>query len=144
MRYVELKNKQRKEYDDFSNREDVVMFAAFSNKQFDEAIEKYKIENYKIELVHIGMGMFLAKKNTEELRQLGEKWAVEMKEARKDENFAIDMFLYELANHEFGYSYDVEETLDALGLDVADFKQEKHLQKCLDIAINRYLKTFKG
>ena len=34
------------------------------------------------------------------------------------------MFAYELANHEFGLTYDLSETLDALGMTLSGIKKE--------------------
>jgi hypothetical protein len=64
----------------------------------------------------------------------------ERAEAFKDDEFAYDAFLYELANHEFCITYEYEPTLDALGLTEDDLCNEgARLLKILKKAKDDYL-----
>ena len=49
-----------------------------------------------------------------------------------------DMFAAELANNEFGYTYELDETLDALGLTLDKVKADKRLRKGLNKALKKY------
>ncbi len=48
------------------------------------------------------------------------------------------MFAAELANHEYGYTYELDETLDALGLTLDKVKADKRLRKGLNKALKKY------
>jgi len=54
------------------------------------------------------------------------------------EGFILDMFSTELANHEFGYTYELEETLEAVGLTVAAVKANPNLLNGLRKALKKY------
>ena len=51
-----------------------------------------------------------------------------------------DMFLYELANHEYCITYDLEDTLDALALTVDEINADPRLLHGLEKALKQYLK----
>lgn len=55
--------------------------------------------------------------------------------------FIYDMFLYELANHEYCITYDYEETFDALGLTEKQVNADKRLIHGLQKARKDYLKN---
>jgi len=50
-------------------------------------------------------------------------------------------FLYELANHEYCITYDLEPTLTALNLSEDDVQNDERLMKGLKIAISEYLRS---
>jgi hypothetical protein len=45
------------------------------------------------------------------------------------------MFVYELGNHEYSYTGDIDETLDALGFTIEDIKNDERLEKGLLLAM---------
>lgn len=49
------------------------------------------------------------------------------------------MFLYELANHEYGYTGELEDTLDALGYTAEDINADKRLLHGLERATKRIM-----
>jgi hypothetical protein len=51
------------------------------------------------------------------------------------EGFILEMFDYELSNHEFTYTGDTEDTIDALGLSQGDFDNNPALKAGLRLAI---------
>lgn len=55
--------------------------------------------------------------------------------------FIKDMFLYELANHEYCITYDLEPTLDALHLSEDDVLNDEKLMHELKLAKAEYLKS---
>ncbi len=57
------------------------------------------------------------------------------------EGFIYDMFLYELANHEYCITYDLEETLDALDLTMEQIEADKRLTHGLKTDVRDYLKN---
>lgn len=50
------------------------------------------------------------------------------------EGFIFDMFDYELSNHEYIITYDTADTIDALGLTMADIEKNKALAHGLAMA----------
>ena len=48
------------------------------------------------------------------------------------------MFRSELANHEYGYTGDIEETLDAVGVTLDDLNKHENLRKGLAKALKTY------
>ena len=48
------------------------------------------------------------------------------------------MFAYELANHEYGYTYEVEDTLDVLDLTLNRVMQTPNLKAGLEKALAEY------
>jgi hypothetical protein len=113
-RYVQLKRKQEEERNNFP------MAFAFSDQQFKEAMEKLGLKETDTDKVYsIGGGGIIRKTDSEALSGLIKKHDKEMKEAIANddtgEGFIFEMFSYELANHEYGYTRELEPTLDALG-----------------------------
>ena len=62
----------------------------------------------------------------------------ELKKAIEDdltgEGFIYDMFNYELSNHEYCVTYDVGDTLNALGFSIDDINNDKRLLHGLQLA----------
>ena len=50
------------------------------------------------------------------------------------------MFDYELRNHEFGYTGEYEDTLDALGYTWKDIEADKRLKNGLTLAARKIMK----
>src|SRR5690625_1340256 len=113
--YQELKNKHQKELNDFP------MAFAFDKNQFKKAMEELGLTEKDTDKVYsIGMGGFIRKTDSEALNAMHKRQQKEFDEAIKNdatgEGFIKEMFLYELANHEYIVTFDLEPTLDALGL----------------------------
>lgn len=141
MDYKELKEKQGKEVNDFLNK---YSFFAFSEEQFKDGCKKLNLDAEKDlnKLVEIVGGGYLLKEHKDEYIALSKKIAKEIEdEIKKDEtglNFCYSMFAYELANHEYGYTYEVEDTLDALDLTLNKVMQTPNLKAGLEKALAEY------
>lgn len=48
--------------------------------------------------------------------------------------FVYEMFLYEMDNHEYGYTGDLEDTLDALGMTIEEIAASEKLMAGLEKA----------
>lgn len=113
--YKELKERQQQEVDALP------LGFAFGQKQFDEMMKGWGLDPKKDtdKIISIGYGGYVQKKDADLLRKTTERHSREMEEAiaadTTGEGFVYEMFLYELDNHEFGYTGDTEDTLDALG-----------------------------
>jgi len=119
IQYKEMKQRHEKEYNEFVKDN---MFFAFSNEQFDKGLEK---------ICDVGYGGYLLKDKVQERRDMFKRWDKEQEELTKDYNFAKDMFLYELQNHEYCITYDLTDTLDALGYTIEEINSNEILFKAL-------------
>lgn len=114
-RYKELKQRQQKEVENFP------MMFAFSKEQFNNGMIKLGLEPTEKEKIYsIGCGGYIRKSDSKAFNELFNRHDEEMKKAIKEdptgENFIYEMFLYELNNHEYGYTYELNDTLQALNL----------------------------
>ena len=93
----------------------------------------------------IGFGCFIRKSDKEQFLEMSARFKKEMQDAidadRTGDGFIHDMFLYELANHEYCITYDYEETFDALGLTHEQVNADKRLLHGLEKARKKYLKN---
>ena len=133
-KYTEFKNKQQATYDAFPQ------FYAFNQKQFAEGMAKFGLTpDDKDKIVSTGYGGFILKADAEKFTDMVAKLADEHQEAMKDEQFAYEMFRYELANHEYCITYDLTDTLDACSLTLEEVNKNPMLLGALKRARRDYL-----
>ncbi|MCP4367678.1 MAG: hypothetical protein GY797_06145 [Deltaproteobacteria bacterium] len=113
--YLEMKNRQQEEFNAFP------CFFAFNNQQFEEGMEKLGLESTDTDKVYKGVGGMIYKKTeSPALKEMTNRHTKEREDAiegdAKGDGYIFEMFRYELANHEYGYTCDDEDTIDALGL----------------------------
>jgi hypothetical protein len=132
--YLQLTNTHEKEFNSFP------IFWAFSDKQFKEGMEKFGLAVDDIDkLYKLSGGGFYRKTDSKAFRDLLDRHEKEMSDAiaadKTGEGFILEMFDYELSNHEFTYTGDTEDTIDALGLSQGDFDNNPALKAGLRLAI---------
>ena len=135
-KYKVLKDKHSKEVNAFP------MFFAFSDKQFQEGLKKFGLkESEKDKLVKTVAGGFIlmadVKKFNEMFAKHDKELAKEIENDKTGKGFIADMFSYELANHEYGYSYDANPALRALGLSNKRVQKTPKLKTGFEIAVER-------
>ena len=132
-KYAELKNKLQKEFDEFP------FGFAFSNEQFEKMKQELGVKDNS-ELISIGAGGFIRKTDEKALDELINGKEKRMKEAIASdptgEGFIKDMFLYELANHEYCITYELDDTLYALDLTLEEIEKDPRLKLGLQLAKN--------
>lgn len=133
--YEDLRNRQEKEFNDFP-----LMFA-FSDKQFKEGMEAWGLKETDTDkILSIGAGGFVRKSDGEAMHEMTARHSAQMKEAIESdttgEDFIKQMFLYELANHEFSYTGDLEPAFTALGLTAEEVSKSPALKHGLQLAID--------
>lgn len=131
--YRILKEKRQTEVNSFP------MAFAFSDQQFEEGMRSLGLKPTDTDKVYdIGGGGFIRRTDSAALHEMFERHEKEMKEAitadTTGEGFILDMFNYELANHEYVITYDITDTLEALGLTVDDINNNPLLAKGLELA----------
>ena len=139
-RYRELKDRHEKMMNEFP------MFFAFNQKQFAEGMEKLGLKPDETDKIYKlgGTGGFYKKTDSDKLKEMFNTFDREMKEAiaadETGEGFIYDMFNHELANHEYCITWDLEPTLDAVGLTLEEINADARLLKGLNKAIknNKY------
>lgn len=141
-KYTKLKNKQQTEMNAFP------LGAAFSNQQFSDMMSKWGLTETDTDKIYsIGGGCFIRKSDSETFHDMLDRFAEEIAAAIAEDStgdgFIRDMFYAELANHEYCITYDLTDTLYALGLTVEQINADKRLLHGFKKAEKQYLKDSK-
>lgn len=113
--YLEMKERHQKEFNEFP------MKFAFSDKQFEEGMRELGLEPTDTDKVYsLGeTGGFYRRSDAEKLHEMLKRHTEEEDAAIAADTdgtgYAYEMFYYELGDHEYSYTYDTEDTLNALG-----------------------------
>lgn len=140
-KYTEMKDRHQERINALP-----LMFA-FSQKQFKEGMERWGLsEDDTNKIYKLGTtGGFYQRKDSALIFSTFEENEHELTEAiRADPDgtgFIKDMFLYELANHEYCITYDFEPTLTALQLTEEDVLNDTRLLNGLKLAKAEYLRS---
>lgn len=137
--YAEMKDQHQKRVNALP------LGAAFSNKQFEEMMNRWGLTSEDTDKIYRlgGTGMFYRKEDSRLIFDTLEQNEREMQEAiaadKDGTGFIRDMFRYELANHEYCITFDLEPTLDALGLTADEVNASPALLNGLRLAKRDYL-----
>ena len=132
-KYTELKHRQQMETNEFP------FGFAFGKEQFDRMMREWGLNPEDTDKIYsIGNGGFVRKSDSDAMHEMFDRHNAERQAMMDDEEYLYDMFRYELANHEYGYTYDVSDTLNALGLTLEEIKAHKKLSKAFDKALKKY------
>lgn len=135
-RYKLLRERQQKEFDRMP------MFFAFNEKQFNEGMESFSLSpNDTDKIVSIGYGGFMKKEDSHLLHEIIKRHEKERADAINQdltgEGFICDMFNYELGNHEFSYTGEVDDALEALGITASEIQADPRLKHGLELAMKK-------
>lgn len=134
-RYEEMKARHQKMVDSLPLK------FAFSDEQFKKAMEELGLtENDTDKVVSIGAGGFCLKETAEKLADYYLHFEKEEEEAFKNDEFLQGAFEYELANHEYIITYDLYDTLRALGISMKEYQNNERYKKIMAKAIENYKK----
>lgn len=123
MKYMELKNRFEKEYNDFS-KENIIW--AFSDEQLNEALKErgLTLKQFKELYSRFYAGGAILNSSVSDYEAMSNKHYDELHyNLRNDSDFAYEAFRYELANHEYCITCDETPALRALCLTVDDIKE---------------------
>ena len=95
---------------------------AFSNEQLDQGLAK---KGWKKEDLVCFAGGYCAKESLQENIQKLKGLNTKKQDLLQDLDFLYEALVYELQNHEFGYTGDLEQTFDALGLTLDNLTSEQ-------------------
>ena len=114
--YTQLKQKQAKEVNDFKG-----IFFAFNNDQFVEGVASIGLTIADTKQIYsIGAGGYIRRDRSADLHAMMDRHTDEKQQLKKEENLLLDALVYELRNHEYCISYEVEPALNALGFTKED------------------------
>ena len=117
--------------------------AAFSNEQFAEMMKKwgYRVSQKNM-IVSLGYGCFIRRSDLHAYTEMMMRHKRERNEAIKadvtGEGFIYQMFADEMADHEYGYTGDLEEVLEAVGMTLEEIANNPALSAGLIKAKRRY------
>jgi len=134
--YTELKGKHEKEFNEFTK--DCVFFA-FSDKQFEDGMKKLGLTLEDTDKIYkLGAGGYILRTHSVARKELFERFDAEEKQAIAEDadgtGYVRQMFEYELNNHEYGYTREVDQTLDALGYTIEEINADEKLLHGFQIA----------
>ena len=138
-KYREMKDRHQKEISEFP------MFFAFSNSQFEDGMKRLGLEPSDTDKIYKfgDTGGFYRREDGKTLHEMLLRQSKEMQDAIQGdltgEGFIYDMFLYELANHEYCITYDYEDVFDAVGLTKEEIYGNTALVAGLKKATRKYL-----
>lgn len=138
MRYEELRARQQKEVDSLP------MYFAFGQNQFEELMHKLGFENeekFKKNIFTIGAGSIILNKDKEKVLNTFLEHDKEMLKAFENDDFLMSAFEYELGNHEYIITYDISDTLRALGISSKEYQENERYQNIMTQAIKNYKKA---
>lgn len=134
-KYLALKQKHQKEVNEFP------MFFAFNQKQFEKGMAGFGLTPEDTDKIYSlnGTGGYYLRTDAPKLHEMFDRHEKEMSDAvnadQSGEGFIFEMFDYELGNHEFSYTGDIEPTLDALGLSAEEVNSNPALLHGLKKAV---------
>lgn len=126
-KYADMRKRQQEEFNALP------LGFAFSQKQFDEMMRDWGLdpEKDRDKIYRIPAGGYVQKKDADLLHQTAERHDAELTAAiaedKTGDGFIYQMFLAELADHEYGYTGDADDTLDALGYTMEQVMADKRL-----------------
>jgi len=83
----------------------------------------------------IGGGGYIRRTDADAMHKMFDRHEAERKAAMQDDEYLYQMFNYELANHEYGYTQDLTDTLEALGLTIDEINANPRMADALKRAI---------
>ena len=137
-----IKNDNQKKFDDFVNNH-IYWIIAFSDEEFNEKLKEHDLT--KDEIISIGAGGFIKKEHKDLYLELLKniKRNNAFQQIKHDDIEVKKAFIYELSNHEYCVTYDVNDALNALGITEEEIQKDVRLKKLLKESINEYLESIK-
>ena len=123
------------------------IYWAFGETQFKELLQKLNLKDTPEDLeklVNVGYGGIMRKCDLFLLECHNNTFSSETLKFWLTHNFkfAYTAFMYEMNNHEFGYTYEIEDTFNALGINFEDIDKNALLRLAYLRAKKGYLKQY--
>lgn len=119
---------------------------AFNNRQLEQGMRELGLNPSQTnEIVGIGGGGFIRRSGRQAFIDMFKRQNAEQKAAlaaqKTGDEYAYQMFLHELGNHEYVITGDLSDTLDACGLSAEQINNDPKLRKALARAIKDYMEA---
>ena len=137
--YKELRERHQEE----TNK--LPIYWAFGSEQYEELKKKLNIKNDD-ELKEKCFGIFggiALKTDKEKILETLKRHNEEEKKLFEDDDFLQSAFEYELGNHEYIITYDLSDTLRALGISYKEYQESERYQNIMEVAISNYREEMK-
>ena len=113
---------------------------AYSDKQLEEVLKGWGLTmNDLSQVTSLGAGCIALKKDVNDIlkafNEMDQELDAKIKEDKTGAGFIKDMFIYELYNTEYSYTYEYDDALDQLGLTQQDLEENPALKAGLKLAI---------
>ncbi len=136
--YTDLKQRQQEEFDAFP------MQFAFSKEQFAEGMKKLGLDPAATDKIYKASGGgFYRREDSQRFAEMMDRFEKELEAAiaadKTGDGFIYEMFLSELQNHEYGYTGELGDTLDALDCTMEDIQADSRLSHGLDKAMRKIM-----
>lgn len=129
-KYTDLKAKHQAEVNAFP------LGFAFNKDQYDAMMSKWGLKpTDRSQIIYMDRGCFVRKSDYKAMHEMFDRHDAELKAAMQDTNFAFEAFSYELGNHEYCYTYELDDTLNALGLTIDEINADPMRADALKRAI---------
>lgn len=131
--YKRLKEEHQKEVNNFP------FIFAFNNEQLFEGMAKLGLKPEETDKIcSIGAGGYLRKSDADAMRAMFKRHRDEINEQIEadttGDGFIKDMFFTELVNHEFSFTEDATDALQALGLTIDEIYNKPNLLNGFELA----------
>jgi len=137
MKYEELKAKHQQEVNDLP------IYFAFGNEQLEKLTQElgFKDQDELLKNVFtIGAGSIILNKDKDKVFNTFLEHDKAMLKAFENDEFLLSAFEYELANHEYIITYEIEPTLCALGIKLTEYQTNERYKNIMQQAISNYKK----
>ena len=119
---------------------------AFNNRQLEQGMRELGLNPSQTnEIVGIGGGGFIRRSDRQAFIDMFKRQNAEQKAAlaaqKTGDEYAYQMFLHELDNHEYVITGDLSDTLDACGLSAEQINNDPKLRRALARAIKDYMEA---
>ena len=137
-KYKLMKERHQKEVNELP-----YMFA-LDNEQFKRGLEKLGLnENEMDKLIYLGDNIYLKRTDLPKVEEVNKRHKEEIEREIKADTvgnkFIKDMFLCEMNNHEYGYTYEIEPILEVLHITDYDLRKNENLRNGLMLAKQYYV-----
>ena len=138
--YKTMRDRHQKEIDAFP------MQFAFTDEQFKTGMRNLGLSPNNADQVYRcgGTGGFYRRSDAPRFHEMFERHERERQEAidadTTGDGYIFDMFCCQLANHEYGYTFDLTDTLEALDLTIEDIEKSRPLKSGLEKALAKIKK----
>lgn len=136
-KYVAMMQRHQEDYNRFP------IGWAFGKEQFAEMMAEWGLNVTDTDkIVSIGCGGYLKKEDVPEFKAIEARHKAEFEKAVNEDKtgkeFVCQMFYKELSSHDFGWTGELQETLDALGFTLEEVNSRTNLKRGLSLAMAKF------